>query len=371
MQYRDFGRLGKKVSALGYGAMRLPQKEGHIAEDEAIQCIRRAFELGVNYIDTAHGYNRGESEIVVGKALKGWRDRVMLSTKNPCREPSGDAWRRIFDLSFRRLDAGRIDFLHFHFLRYDEFTNILSGPGRGLEMARKVQAEGLFKHLCFSSHDKPENIAKLINTGEFAAMTVQYNLLDRRNEDVIALAREKGLGVIIMGPVGGGRLVAPSEPLQRMLNRAVKSTPEAALRFVLSNPHVSVAISGMNSLQQVEENCATASDKSPLTASERERVQQLLSKNQELAKLYCTGCNYCMPCPNKVNIPENFRLMNLHRVWGLTAYAKAHYARLGAPNARPEGLKACDCKACGECEPKCPQKIPIVKQLEETAKALA
>ena len=370
MQYRGFGRIGTQVSALGFGAMRLPQRDGRVDEAAAIACIHRAFELGVNYIDTAHGYHKGESEVVVGRALKGWREKVTLSTKNPSREKTGDAWREKFDQSFERLDAERIDVLHFHYMSYQEFMDLLAGPGQALEMVRKLQDEGLVGRVAFSSHDKPENIAKLVQTGEFDSMTVQYNILDRSNEEVIALAHEKGMGVVIMGPVGGGRLVAPSEAIQGMLERDVRSTPEMALRFVLSNPGVSVAISGMNTIAQVEENCATASDDTPMTEQERERVQQILVQNQELAKLYCTGCDYCMPCPNEVNIPENFRIMNMHRVWGLTDHAKARYAKLGQPGAKPEGLKAEECKECGTCEPKCPQKIPIMEQLKETALAL-
>ena len=370
MQYRQFGSISNAVSALGFGAMRLPQKDGHVDEEYAVQCIRRAFELGVNYIDTAHGYHQGQSEVIVGKALKGWRHKVMLSTKNPSREKTGDGWREKFDESFARLDVEHIDVLNFHYLAYHEFVDLFSGPGKAMETAKRLRDQGLIKHIAFSSHDKPENIAKLIHTGEFAAMTVQYNILDRANEEVIALAHERGMGVVIMGPVGGGRLVAPSEAIQGMLDRSVKSTPEMALRFVLSNPGVSVALSGMNSIEQVEENCATAGDDTPLTGPERARVQEILDQNQELSKLYCTGCNYCLPCPNEVNIPENFRIMNMHRVWGLTDHAKSLYAKLGQPGHKPEGLKAEECKACGKCEPKCPQNIPIVEQLEETAKAL-
>ncbi len=372
MQYRDYGSTGLKVSALGYGAMRLPKREdGSIDEEYAMQCVHRAFELGVNYIDTAHGYHGGESEVFVGKAVKAWgRDKIIVSTKNPSKEDTGDKWREKFDITFERMGLDCIDVLHFHYMSLQDFDDKFKGPGQGLSIMRKLQDEGLIKYVVFSSHDKPENIKTLINTGEFDGMTVQYNLLDRANEEAIALAHDKGMAVMVMGPVGGGRLVAPSQALLSALGREIKSTPEIALRFVLSNPNVSTALSGMNSIEQVEENAATASDETPLTDEERKQVEGMLDKCQELSKLYCTGCNYCMPCPNEVNIPENFRIMNLHKVWGMTDYAKAQYRKLANPNAKPDGKTADACEECGECEEKCPQNIPIQEQLKETAKAL-
>jgi predicted aldo/keto reductase-like oxidoreductase len=364
MQYRTYGNTGIRISALGFGAMRLPQDE-----ELAVKCIQRSFELGVNYLDTAAGY--GESERICGIALKGWRDKVYVSTKvwigDDC---SGKAWREQFERSLQRLQTDHIDFhVVYHSVTWDGFNEKFKNPGQGLEEALKAREEGKIRHITMSCHDTPENMIKLIDTGLFEGMTVQYNLLDRRNEEAIAYAHDKGLGVVIMGPVAGGRLAAPSEKIMSMLPGQVKSTPELALRFVLSNPNVTCAISGMNSLQMVEENCATASREEPLTAQEREAIVQALEENKRLAELYCTGCNYCMPCPNGVGIPQNFEAMNLHRVWGLTDLAKAAYRRLG--DEHPEKLlPASACVACGECEPKCPQKIPIIAQLKETAEAL-
>ncbi|MDI6783286.1 MAG: aldo/keto reductase, partial [bacterium] len=158
----------------------------------------------------------------------------------------------------------------------------------------------LIHHLSFSFHDKPEALIKLVDTGAYESVTVQYNLLDRSNEKEIAYAHEKGLGVVVMGPVGGGRLAAPSEPLQNLIPSGFKSTAEAALRFVFANPNVDMAISGMNTLEMVEENAAVASRTEPLAPSEIQRMNDMLEENKRLAELYCTGCNYCMPCPHEV-----------------------------------------------------------------------
>lgn len=363
MQYRAYGKSGIQVSALGFGAMRLPKDE-----DYAVECMVRSLELGVNYIDTAHGYNDGWSEQMVGRAAKKFgREKVFLATKNPMQDDTADGWWGRMEQSLERLDSGYIDFFKIvHALGWESWEKF-SRPGGPIEAMEKARDQGLFRHCVFSTHDTPENVAKLIDTGFFEGMLVQYNLLDRKYEDVIARAHERGMGVEIMGPVGGGRLGAASEKLEGLVKGA--STPELALRFVLANPHVSIAFSGMNSVEMVEENCATASREEPLSAGELEAIEQALVENQKLAELYCTGCEYCMPCPQGVAISRIFAAMNMHRVWGLTEHAKGIYRRLGPDNRR--GHMAADaCVECGQCEPKCPQKIPIIQQLKESHEAL-
>jgi predicted aldo/keto reductase-like oxidoreductase len=174
------------------------------------------------------------------------------------------------------------------------------------------------------------------------------------------------MGVAIMGPVGGGKLVAPSERILGMVGEA-KSTPEVALRFVLSNPDVTLALSGMKTLGMVEENAATASRKGSLSAEERQRFVEAVEEVQQLSDLYCTGCGYCLPCPNKVYIPGNFEALNCLRVWGLEELARKRYKQLGKNKSR---RWAEACVECGECEPKCPQNIPIRERLREVAEAL-
>ena len=372
MQYRTYGKTGDKVSVLGFGAMRLPMVEDHVDMDLSVSIIGRALDLGVNYVDSAVGYCNAESQIAVGKAIKGRRDNLFVSTKNHYRGESADEWQQNLDDSLERIDVNYIDFYHSHGLRWEVYQ-LQSGPGKPMERFRKAKEEGLIRHRCFSCHDTPENMMKLIDTGEFDGMLVQYNLLDRRNEEAIAYAHEKGMGVAIMGPVGGGRLVAPSEQIRGMVSSGARSTPEVALRFVLSNPNVTLTLSGMNSLAMVDENAATAGREEPLSAEERQSVLDKLEETKRLSELYCTGCDYCMPCPNDVNIPENFRLMNYYRMFGLKDYATSQYRGLGKKKKRDGTVVeawAAACLECGECEPKCPQNIPIIEQLKETAAAL-
>jgi len=373
MQYRDFGNTGIKISTLGFGAMRLPYKvvngKNVYDEDESIKIIHRAFELGVNYIDTAPGYCERKSESIVGKALKGWRDKVYVSTKNPIEDSSGSNYRKRLENSLKELDAEYIDFYHMwgiNWALFEKKINVKNGP---MSEAIKAKEEGLIKHISFSFHDKPENMIKLIDTGYFETVLCQYNLLDRSNEQAIAYAHDKGLGVVVMGPVGGGRLGAPSEVIRNLLPGKVKSSAEIALRFVIANRNVSCALSGMENIKMVEDNALIASNEDCLSAEELEAVNAAIEEKKRLAELYCTGCNYCMPCPQGINIPHNFLLMNYHKVYGLTDYARNEYSKIGA-GENSKDKKAEDCVECGLCEKKCPQKIEIRRQLKETAKAL-
>jgi uncharacterized protein len=376
MQFRSLGSTGFRISALGYGSMRLPMQDNQVDEAAAIAVIHRAFELGVNYIDTAQFYHDGHSEIVVGKALRAWGERtgrdwrqeIWLSTKNWKSDQPADIWREQLDEQLKKLAVDYIDVYHMHGIGWQVFEEHISKPGKALEAALQAKAEGLIRHIAFSFHDTPEALAKLINTGCYEVVTLQYNLLDRANEPGIALAHEKGMGVVVMGPVGGGRLGAPSPEIQALIPGHSNSSAEAALRFVLANPGVSCAISGMSDLAMVEENTATASREEPLSDAERAAIAAQLDEKKRLAELYCTGCKYCLPCPNGVNIPRNFRAMNTLRVYGLRDHAREIYRSMNAEHEN--NMPASACVECGQCEPKCPQHIPIIEQLRETDRTL-
>ena len=346
--------------------------EGHVKSEEAIKVLHRAFELGVNLVDSAVGYCNQESELTVGKALKGWRDKIVVSTKNNYQGDDPSEWRALLDQSLHRLDVGCIDIYNFHDFKLEVFRRWEKLPHSPLDEMKRAKKEGSIKHIGFSCHDTPTNMISLLDTGFFESMILQYNILNTVNEEVIAHAKANGIGIIIMGPVGGGRLAAPSESIMRMIDKPVASTAELALRFVLSNPNVSAALSGMNTIQMVEENAATASIEKPLTPKERKQILAALQEKKKLSDLYCTGCKYCMPCPNGVDIPRNFELMNYYRLYGLGDHAKKEYERLGQRKVEgePKPAWANACQECGKCEEKCPQHIEIRKQLKETHAAL-
>jgi len=375
MKYNEFGKTGIKMSNLGFGAMRLPMRgEGdkrEIDDDLAIPLMRRAFDLGVNYIDTAPYYCDKLSEIAVGKALKGYRDKVYLSTKNPIENLSADDWMKRLESSLTKLDVDYIDFYHFWGINlkgFQEWEKLSNGP---LQAAERAKAEGLIRHISFSYHDSAENLRYIIDSGRFESVLVQYNLLDRANEENIAYAKEKGLGTVIMGPIAGGRLGAPSNVIQGLLKEKPASTAEMAMRFVLANPNVDISLSGMENIAMLEENAKIASMEGYLTPAEIITVNKMMEENKKLAELYCTSCDYCKPCPKEIDIPHLFNMMNNHRVYGLTEHSKAAYAAMMNGTSWKKSADASKCIECGICEEKCPQKLKIIKQLKETHKELA
>ena len=370
MQYRDFGNTGVKVSVLGFGAMRLPKKEikgeDHVDEEESVKIMQRAFELGVNYVDTAYCY--GGSELAVGKALKGWRERVYLSTKMPTWHVKRTSdYRRFLEEELERLKVDYIDFYHFHSLNEDNFKNTVLKFDL-LREAQKAKDEGLIKHISFSFHDKPEVMKRIIDVGIFESVLCQYNLLDRSNEGAMAYAKERGLGVAVMGPVGGGRL-SSSGILKKILAGSVKSTPELALRFVLANENVSVALSGMGNIKMVEENVRTASLSTHLSNKELQTIEVFIEERRKKEEIPCNMCEYCQPCPSQVAISRIFELMNYYRVYGLKEYALKEYQNIGSEE-KDEREKGNACTECDRCEEQCPQKIGIIEKLKEIHQVL-
>jgi hypothetical protein len=363
--YRNLGKTGYRVSQLGFGAMRLPMvgegDDAHIDREKAIPMIHKAFEEGVNYIDTAVGYCNKDSQRVVGEALKGWRDEIVVSTKNHEYDDESVWWQHLED-SLERLQVDCIDIYNHHGINWKRYTEKVEP--RVSKWMQKAKDQGLIKHICTSFHDSNENLINLVNTGYPEVITLQYNMLDRQLEEGIALAHEKGIGIVVMGPVAGGRLGTDSPVLREMVP-SVDRVPELALRFVLSNPNVTVALSGMSTMQHVVENVATTSDAVTLSDEERQAIEEHLQRLKEMAELYCTGCEYCMPCPQDVAIPYIFQKYNEARVYGLWEPAVEAYA-----NWRRKDNRADACIECGECEEKCPQHIPIREQLQEAHEAL-
>jgi predicted aldo/keto reductase-like oxidoreductase len=372
MQYRDFGKLGYKVSALGFGAMRLPEDErGDVDREEAVALLRAGIDAGITYVDTAPTYNRNQSEEVVGEALAdGYRERVWLSTKNQRLNDDPDDWRRRLEESLTKLKVDYVDVYHVWGISWKEFTEHLAVKDGPLAAARKAQEEGLFRHFFFSFHAPPEDLFRIIDTGEFVGCTVQYNLIDRKNEAGLAYAAAKGLAVVIMGPAGGGRLAGPSSVMEN-LAAAAENTADLALRFVWANPAVSCALSGMSNRAQLGENVATASRADPLAPAELELITNRMEEYRELAELYCTGCNYCLPCPEEVALPRILSLYNLARVYGLKEAAKKLYAEIGRTGFFANMKNAAACTSCGECAAKCPQKLDLPAELAAAHAALA
>ena len=372
MQYRVLGATGLKISILGYGCMRLPIKDSSKAavdEEEAIRLIRMGIDGGINYVDTAYRYHGSKSEVILGKALKdGYRERVLLETKlyTPKLKTSDD-FDKLLEEQLNKLSVDCIDIYLVHGLSIKRYKDIIEK----LHIAEKVQEAkqaGKIKHFGFSSHDSPENIRKLIDTGLFEVMLVQYNLLHKDNDEVIKYAAEKGLGVVLMGPNAGGRLgLEPAGKMKDLLTKGRNDFIDLGLKFVWSNPGVTVALSGMSSEEMVKDNLALASQKEILlNTEEQQRVEKIAQGYKAIADIGCTQCGYCEPCDEGVSIKliMDLLMISVGRA-GDWEEAKAKYKAIGNHKNYP-GEKADACLECGVCETRCPEEIPIIARLKQT-----
>ncbi len=370
MRYRKFGNTGAQVSALGFGCMRLPEYQDEqgswlVDQEKTTEMLLRAYDLGVNYFDTAYFYCHSNSEIAVGKALAPVRNKVYISTKCPMEKVnSPEDYEKILDDSLRKLGTDYIDFYHFWAINQKVFDEKIVPLGL-LEKAKEMKEKGKIRHISFSFHDTPEALKHIIDEGAgyLESVLLQYNLLDRANEEMIGYAAGKGLGVVVMGPVGGGRLAAPTQ-LGEKLGTGKLNTYELALRFVLGNPGVCVALSGMQTVEMVEQNAAVGSLETPMTQEQWRQVGESLENLKKFSELYCTGCGYCQPCPKGIKIPHIFQAYTYHNVYGLTELAKNSYQGY-VNNEKEPGATSKDCVSCGYCEKKCPQHLQVRELLKK------
>jgi predicted aldo/keto reductase-like oxidoreductase len=368
MQYRKFGRYNWKISALGFGCMRLPTPDGervspNIIEDEAIRMIRHAIKNGVNYVDTAYPYHGGQSEIVVGKALAGsYREKVHLATKLPVwMVAKPDDFDVLLGEQLQKLQTDFIDFYLLHSLSKERWHNIVLKHNL-LEKAAQAMADGRIRHLGFSFHDDYEAFEEIVNgTDLWDFCQIQYNYMDTENQAGmrgLKLAASKGMGVVVMEPLLGGRLADPPKHIrEKMESLAVQHSPaDLALQWLWDQPEVSVVLSGMSTMQQVEQNLQSAqrSRIGGLGAAEHELIAWATEQYRARTVIPCTKCNYCMPCPNGVNIPRNFDFFNYAHLFDDLAAARFRYNVFLTEEQRSGA-----CIACGTCEELCPQKIAI------------
>ncbi len=372
MQYRTFGKLDWQPSALGFGAMRLPTLNNdaeQIDEPLAMEMIRYAIDQGVNYVDTAWPYHKGASEPFLAKVLAdGYRERVKLATKMPSWliESAAD-FDKYLDQQLERLQTDTIDFYLLHALRKDWWEK-LRDLGVGAWAERAI-ADGRIGHLGFSFHDELAVFKQIIDEYDgFTFCQIQYNFMDvdyQAGMKGLHYAAERGLAVVIMEPLRGGRLAKnpPPAPIAALWAQApIQRTPaDWALQWLWNQPEVSLVLSGMSTLQHVEENLASAdrSGVDSLTAEELALVDKARAAYQSLTPIPCTACEYCLPCPQEVSIPRIFEIYNEAFMYEDQQTARRFYEWLKAEH------RADACVACHQCEEKCPQTIEIVAWLEK------
>ena len=395
------GSLGWDVSALGFGAMRLPvdkakdentgEMKFNIKEDEAIEMIRYAIDNGVNYIDTAYPYHGGESEVLVGKALKdGYREKVLLTTKLPMwMVKKTEDFDTFLNQQIERLQT-KPDIYLFHGLNKARVEKI-----KNLNLFEKMEqgkANRLFKHIGFSFHDSFEVFKEIIDIYDWDCCQIQYNYLDiefQAGTAGLKYAASKDIAVIIMEPIRGGKLAIPEEKLDLYpeikktleLSKTKRKTPDWALQFIWNHPEVSVVLSGMSTMQHVVENIDSANNSgiNTLTEDELATIIQLREAYGKYTVAPCTSCGYCLPCPNGVSIPSILRLLNDLVYWGESGKGRItfFYNYLAKTQEEIEKKKsegeefdgaATLCIQCGECLEKCPQQIEIPDFMEKANK---
>lgn len=371
MKYREFGKTGLKVSALGFGTMRLPLLEDGVTVDEkeAVRIIRHAIDSGVNYVDTAYPYHQGTSEIVVGKALRdGYRDKVFLADKSPIWKLEKESdFDSILEEQLQKLQTDHIDFYLLHALNKERFEKIKNF--HLIDHMLEARKAGKIRYLGFSFHDDYEVFEEILNYYPWDFCQIQLNYMDTEIQAGMKgydLAEEKGIPVIVMEPVKGGMLASLPTEIEEQLTkeRAQASIASWALRFVGTLPNVKVILSGMSTMGQVEDNLSIFETFEPLSEKEQKLIENTADTLKSRVKNGCTGCAYCMPCPAGVDIPGNFRIWNDQAVYQNTEQTKKKWSGMD------EKAKADHCIRCGKCEKVCPQKISIRENLHQVAEEL-
>jgi len=379
MKYREFGDTDWKVSALGFGAMRLPTTDGKpfsgkLDVAESTRMIKYAIDHGVNYIDTAYPYHEGRSEVLLGRILKGtYRENVRLATKSPVwLIKKGKDFDRYLNEQLKRLKMDYVDFYLFHALNKKNWKDIVLKHGL-LGRAEDAVRDGRIRQLGFSFHDDYSAFKEIVDGFDgWDLCQIQYNYMDTENQagtKGLKYAASKGLAVVVMEPLLGGRLANPPKPIQTILkNHSERTSPaDLALQWIWVQPEVSVVLSGMSTMGQLKGNLrsANSSQVESLPKDRSRLIARIKKAYRALVPIPCTKCGYCMPCPNGVNIPRNFEEYVDGFVHNDFRTARMEYTRFLKKKER-----AGACIGCKRCEAKCPQKISISELMPKVHRVL-
>jgi len=379
MQYRTLVEGSDQLSVLGYGCMRFPSRNGRVDEAKTEEQILHAIREGVNYFDTAYPYHAGRSEVILGKIIKkhNLRDKVYIADKLPAflvRKP--EQIETYFNTQLERLDMSTIDYYLMHMLGTYKSWQQLKAFGI-LKFIEEKKASGQIRHIGFSFHGKPEEFIKIIEDYDWDFCQIQFNYLDEYSQAGLAglkRAYELGIGVVIMEPLRGGNLAAkaPDKVKERFsAHKEQRSPADWALRWIWNHQEVAVVLSGMNVDEHIRENIRIASEVTPdsMAEDEIEVVEDVKLIYRDLMKVPCTGCNYCMPCPFGVNIPQTFTDYNNKYFFGGMMARYFYIGRdLGMVGEANSGAN--HCTQCGKCEDHCPQNIPIREELKNAHQEL-
>ena len=324
---RNFGKTNMRIKRVGFGGIPIQR----ITQEDTNKVVDELVKQGVNFIDTARGYTI--SEEYIGNALEGRRDKFYIATKSMSR--NYEDMKKDIDISLNNLKTDYIDLYQIHNLRYEEYDTIFD-DNKAYKALLDAKEEGKIKNIGITSHSL-ETIKKAVEDGKFATIQFPYNIVEDQADEVFRKAHEKGIGTITMKPLAGGAI----------------DDGALAIKYILSKEYIDVAIPGMNTVEQVIENVSVIND-TVLTQMDNEKIEKI---RKELSGNFCRRCEYCMPCPNNVNIPQNFLLEGYYTRYNLKEWALERYESLGT-------AKASECIECGICEEKCPYNLPIREMLK-------
>ncbi len=363
--------FGKEISRLGYGGMRFPKNGDEVDMDAAVQLLRKAYEMGINYFDTAMVYHKGESEKIFGKAFEPYpRDSYLIADKMSiwlCSDEE-DMKARFYN-QLKTLKTDYIDFYLVHSLNRNHYKKVKDL--HCVEFLQQMKQEGKIKHLGFSFHDTYQVFTQILNDYTWDFVQIQLNYLDWHNQGAEQLYRElerRNLPVMVMEPVRGGYLATiDSERAKPFLElEPQRSIASWAIRWVESLPQVAVVLSGMSDLQQLEDNVATMTNFEPMNEQELAAIDRVVEEIRKVNEIPCTGCRYCMDCPMGVDIPEIFSIYSQYKIFGKEKAFVQDYEEVVE-----HGNGAEHCVRCMACTTKCPQMIAIPDKLEMIAKLYA
>lgn len=375
MKKRTIKKTQEKISPIGFGAMRLPSKNGKINYIESEKLIHHAIDKGINIIDTAAIYNNGESEKVIGKALKGkYKDKVKISTKLPAMNiKKYEDMEKILNKQLERLQINCIDYYFLHNIDLKGMNRLLKKDV--LKFISKAKKEGKIKYIGFSYHGPTDEFPLLIDAYDWDMVMVQYNYFDNNVQaDIkgIQYATSKGLGIFVMEPLKGGILAGKMpEEVENIFKKtdSSKTNAEWSLSWILNHPEITCVLSGMNTLSQIDENINIGNTAKPnsMSLKELETIDNAKIALKKLLKINCTSCGYCLPCPKGVNIPECMKIYNEKYLFNQKGFLNQslidYYMTVSGImiNKANAGL----CNGCGKCLKKCPQKLNIPKELNK------
>ena len=374
MEYRK-DKYGNEISVLGFGCMRFQRNAGSIDMKEAERELMAAIDAGINYFDTAYIYPGSEAAIGEIFTKNNVREKIYIATKLPhYLIKSREGMEKLFKEHLKRLKTDYIDYYLMHMLTDVQTWEKLKKLGI-LEFLEEKKKSGAIRQIGFSYHGNSDMFCKLLDAYDWDFCQIQYNYMDEHSQagrKGLQYAYEKGIPVVIMEPLRGGKLVnrLPQKALDIFVNHPIKRTPaQWAFRWLWDQKEVTCVLSGMNSMEMLEDNIKTASETKigELTQDDQTMLTQVVSAINANMKVGCTGCGYCMPCPKNVDIPGAFAAYNRLASEGKFAGLKEHFM---CSAARQDSTAAYNCIGCGKCEKHCPQGIEIRKELKDVQKHL-